>query len=149
MTRFLARHPQLSVRKANPIKRSRAAVSHDEVNAFFEQFMKSAEGVQPGDMYNCDESNLSNNPGAVKAIFRRGVKYAEQVRDSSKTCITVMFCGSAAGVMLPPYVVYKSGNLYDNWCTGGPKNAVYMNSQSGWFDGYIYTDWFKKISCQV
>jgi hypothetical protein len=45
MTRFLARHPQLSVRKANPIKRSRAAVSHDKVNAFFEQFTKCRRGA--------------------------------------------------------------------------------------------------------
>jgi hypothetical protein len=88
-------------------------------------------------MYNCHESNLSNNPGAVKAIFRCSVKYAEQVQYSMKTCITVMLCSLAAGIMLPPYVVYKSGNLYDNWCMGGPKNAVYMNSQSGWFDRYI------------
>lgn len=120
-------------------------MSQEDVSAFFERFTKSAEGVLPENMFNCDESNLSNNVGAVQAIFRRGTKYAEHVRDSTKTCISIMFCGSASGVMMPPYVVYKASNIYDSWCTGGPKGAVYNSSHSGWFDGNIYTDWFKKV----
>ena len=34
---FMRRHPELTVRKANLIKRSRAAVSHEDVNSFFER----------------------------------------------------------------------------------------------------------------
>jgi hypothetical protein len=83
--------------------------------------------------------------GAQKAIFRRGCKYAEQVGDHSKTAISVMFCGSATGQLLPPYVVYKGSNVYDSWCAGGPKGAVYTSSPSGWFDMFIFGDWFKKI----
>jgi hypothetical protein len=145
VTGFLARHKQLTVRQGNMIKRSRAAVSQIEVSDFFERLMKSAEGVPPENMYNNDETNLSNNPGAVTAIFRRGVKYTEHARDSTKTCISIMFCGTAAGEMLPPYVVYKASNIYDSWCIGGPKSIVYNSSPSGWFDGCSYTDWFKKV----
>ncbi len=55
-----------------------------------------------------------------------------------------MFCGSAAGVLLPPYVVYKSKNVYDSWCAGGPKGTAYSCTASGWFDMFTFTDWFKK-----
>jgi hypothetical protein len=55
-----------------------------------------------------------------------------------------MFCGCIR-YLLPPYVVYKGANVYDSWCTGGPKGTVYTSSQSGWFDMYIFGDWFKKI----
>jgi hypothetical protein len=56
-----------------------------------------------------------------------------------------MFCGSAAGELLPPYVVYKSQNHYEAWRTGGPPGARYTSSPSGWFDMCIGEDWFKKL----
>jgi hypothetical protein len=88
---------------------------------------------------------MNSTIGAQKAIFRRGCKYAEQVGDHSKTCISIMFCASQRGLLLPPYVVYKGHNVYDSWCQRGPKGAVYTSSPSGWFDMYIFGDWFRKI----
>ncbi len=83
--------------------------------------------------------------GTMKAIFRRGVKYAEQVRDHSKTAISMMFCGNGNGDFLPPYVLYKGNNVYESWYSGGPDKAVYSSSPSGWFDMCIFEDWFKKL----
>ena len=54
-----------------------------------------------------------------------------------------MICGSAAGELLPPYIVYKAQNTYEQWCEDGPKGAVYTSTVSGWFDGWVFTDWFK------
>jgi hypothetical protein len=142
---FMKRHPRLTVRTANMIKRSRAALSVDEVKAFFERYEKTAAGIPPENIWNYDETNLRDNPGAQKAIFKRGVKYAEQVRDHSKTAISVMFCASGTGVVMPPYVVYKAMNIYDSWCCNGVKGAVYNSSSSGWFDMHSFTDWFQKI----
>jgi uncharacterized protein YqcC (DUF446 family) len=56
-----------------------------------------------------------------------------------------MFCGSATGDILPPDVVYKAANIWDLWCTSGPKNTVYNSSPSGWFDSCIFQDWFQKV----
>jgi hypothetical protein len=80
----------------------------------------------------------------MKAIFRKGVKYAEQVRDHSKTAISIMMCANRK-VFLPPYVLYKGSNVYESWCTGGPEKAVYSSSHSGWFDMCVFEDWFGKI----
>jgi DDE superfamily endonuclease len=91
------------------------------------------------------KKKLLGDPGAQKAIFKRGVKYAEQVRDHRKSSISIMFCGSAAGDFLPPYVVYKGKNTYEAWTTGGPKGAAYSCSKSRWFDMFCLTEWFKKI----
>jgi len=54
-----------------------------------------------------------------------------------------MICGSAAGELLPPYIVYKAQNTYEQWCIDGPQGAVYTSTVSGWFDGWVFTDWFK------
>jgi len=146
---FLNRHKNLTVRQVNLIKRGRAAVSHDTVNAFFDNFYKVAAGVPPENIHNYDETNLQENPGGKKGIVKRGSKYPEEVGDFSKSAVSVMFCGSAAGEFLPPYVVYKAQNHYKCWMLGGPKGARYNSSPSGWFDMPICEDWFFKTYLPV
>lgn len=54
-----------------------------------------------------------------------------------------MFCGSAAGKLLPPYVVHKAAHIYEQWQEGGPNGTKYDKSPSGWFDSVTFTNWFK------
>ncbi len=85
-----------------------------------------------------------DHPGAKQAIFKRGVKYADQIQDSTKSAVSVMMCGSASGVLLPPYTVYKAKHTYESWTVGGPKGAIYNSTKSGWFDMFVFNDWFHK-----
>lgn len=149
---FLRRHKdEISLRKCQNIKRSRAAVSAESVNQFFHHFIKTVEGkggddvVTPDRIYNYDETNLSDNPGTKKCIFKRSVKYPERIMNYSKGAISLMFSGSASGVMLPCYVVYKADHLWDRWTEGGPAGTRYNRTKSGWFDSTAYTDWFSKV----
>ena len=43
------------------------------------------------------------------------MKYPERVKDSTKTSTSIMFCGSAAGNMLPAYVVYTAEHIWSTW----------------------------------
>jgi len=79
------------------------------------------------------------------AIFARGVKYAEEVRDHSKSAVSVIFCGSATGDLTPLYIIYKGLNCYPGWCEGGPDGTVYTSTPSGWADTFTFTDFFKKV----
>ena len=122
---FLERHPQFSLRTTNSIKRSRAALSRKEVKTFFDNFQKSAEGVRPENMWNYHESNLRDDPGSKKCLFKKGTKYCEMVQNTSKQATSIMMCGSAAGEMLPPMVIYKvkSGlNFFKNLLKNFKKN---------------------------
>lgn len=165
--RFIVRHKQeLTERVCQNIKLSRAGLTVEGMNVYFDNLTASLtlpDGsiIPPERIFNYDETNLSDDPGAKRCIFKRGVKYPERVRDSSKACTSLMFCGSATGQMLPPYVVYKAINLYDTWMVGGPANTRYFllyiksnifisnpyslfrfnRSKSGWFDSVIFTDW--------
>ena len=56
-----------------------------------------------------------------------------------------MFAGTAAGVMLPPMVVYKAANLYASWLDGGPPGTKYFCSESGWFDGFQFEKFFELL----
>jgi hypothetical protein len=67
---FLKRHRQLTIRTANLIKRSRAMLSADIVNNFFDHYERSAAGVDPDNVFNYDETNLRDNPGKNHNITR-------------------------------------------------------------------------------
>ena len=53
-----------------------------------------------------------------------------------------MFCGKAAGELLPPYVVYKANCLWTTWTENGPPHVRYNWSKSSWFDNLCFEDWF-------
>ena len=54
MRGFLQRHPALSLRMANNIKRSRARLSSDDVETFFDNFEATVEGIPPENVFNYD-----------------------------------------------------------------------------------------------
>lgn len=141
-----AHSKQISVRISQNIKRSRAEVSPDTINEYFCKLEESLEDVPLDNIVNYDETNLSDDPGRPKVIVRRGCKYPERVANHSKASTSLMVAASAAGELLPPYVVYKATHLYDSWTLDGPKGTRYNRSASGWFDGAIFCDWVKTVA---
>ena len=139
---FLARHKDLSVRLSNNIKRKRAEVGEREIKVYFSNLKVELENMKPQNIWNFDETNLSDDPGSKKIITKRGLKYPERIINTTKTCISLMFCGSAAGELLPPYTVYKADSMWNTWTLDGPSGARYNRSKSGWFDTCCFDDWF-------
>ena len=101
--------------------------------------------VPATNIFNYDETNLQDDPGHNWVLARRGRKRVENVKDTSKTSISVMWCGSAAGEYLPPMVVYKAENLYHGWVHGGLQGIIYDCTKSGRFDSGTFEIWFFKI----
>lgn len=75
------------------------------------------------------------------------MKYFEQKRNTSKVAFTVVFAAAADGTMLRPYVIYKSptGCLYQPWVEGGPRDALYSATISGWMTMDRFNDYFTKV----
>ncbi|XP_022177641.1 uncharacterized protein LOC111038724 [Myzus persicae] len=96
-------------------------------------------------IFNYDETNFVDDPGKKLVVVRRGTKHPEVIKDTSKTSVSVMFCVSADGKMLPPYTVYKAKHIYPTWIEGGVEGAGYNRNDSGWFDMPIFEDWF--VTC--
>jgi hypothetical protein len=139
---FLRRNPQLSVRFANNIKRARAAIDESVITEYIDNLSALTKDVSPDCIYNYDETCMSDDPGRSKIICRRGCKYPERVINSTKSNVTVMFCGNAAGTSIPPYVIYKSEHLWSTWAENGPAGARYNRSKNGWIDLAIFEEWF-------
>ncbi len=76
------------------------------------------------------------------------------MQNHSKSSTTVVMCGSAEGVLLPPYIIYKSEYLWPNWVSVTEKSKKYCASdccktamryncsKSGWINPVIFEDWF-------
>ncbi|XP_069679968.1 tigger transposable element-derived protein 2-like [Periplaneta americana] len=143
---FLSRHKNvLSLRQSTNINPNRASLSREVVEQYFDNLKISLNGVPPENISNFDETNFGDDPGSKNVLIKRGSKYPERVMTHSKTGFSVMFCGTATGVLLPVYVVYKSENMWSTWCRGGPSKARYNHTKSGWFDGCTFEDWFLTV----
>lgn len=145
---FLARQQDLlKTRLSHNIKRARAGITPEVITEYFNELKESLKDIPPESIINYDETNMQDDPGKKKIIVHRHCKNPEQIKDTSKAGFSVMFAGSASGSTLPVYVVYKSAtNLYHSWMEGGPKNARYNRSKSGWFEGPLFEDWFITVA---
>lgn len=144
---FIQRHKHILYNKlCQNVKRSRAAISEEIVNCYFDELQVTLKDVDPIMVLNYDETNMTDDPGQKKVVVRRGTRHPERIIDSSKSSTSVMFSGTADGTLLPPYVTYKANNLYDSWIENGPKGAIYNRSKSGWFTLEIFEDWFRKVA---
>ncbi len=135
------------IRKAQNIRRSRAAVSPADIREYFANLEKEVAGVPPTHIFNTDESCMRDDPSADLCFFMKGVRYPEQVKDHSKTSFSVMFCCSAAGELLPTMTVFKSqsGYYYDTWGQGAPIGSVFTANKTGWVNMKEYEMWFEDI----
>lgn len=140
---FLGRHRELSMRMSQSISRHRAGVNSAIVGKFFDSLEVELAGIPPEKIWNYDESNLTDDPGAKKVLVRRGCKHPEIIKNATKASTSIMMCGNAAGELAPVYVTYKAENVYPEWMEGGPPKARYNRSKSGWFDMKIFEDWFE------
>ena len=67
---FLGRHRCLTMRMANPLKRARAKVSKEDISTFLTNWEETVEGVPRCNIFNYDETNMRDDPGSSKCIFR-------------------------------------------------------------------------------
>ena len=144
LAKFIKRN-KLTKRIADNVKTSRAEVTPDVINQYFDDLQVSLEGVAPSDIYNYDETNLRDDPGKKLVISRRGRRRVERKIDSSKSCISIMFCRNSVGDYMPCMVVHKSKHVYVNWTRGAPAGTCFDSTKSGWFDGRTFTQWFKNV----
>lgn len=153
---LLNRHKDsVSQRVAANIKKVRADVSRDILIEYFNNLAVTLDDVPASNIYNYDETNLMDDPGKNKLLYHRGVKYPERVCNFTKSSTSIMMCGSAAGVLLPPYIIYRAEKMWTQWTENGPKlgpcctdrccaaGARYNRTSHGWMDAETFTDWFK------
>ena len=148
---FMRRH-NLTKRKADKISSSRGRLSDETLNLYFDELEKELQGIPDSNIFNYDETNLTDDPSSKVVIVHRGLSRVERIVEHSKSSTSVMFCGSADGNYLPPMIVYKceSESVYSTWIgVDGPDNAEYASTKSGWFNKRTFSQWFFNVFLPV
>ena len=99
-------------------------MNEDAINNYFNHLQESFKGVTASNLFNYDESNVTDDPESKQVITHHRRNRVEHKAHHSKSSISVIFAGSTDGTYLPP-MVYKSKNISLEWVHGGPYNTVY------------------------
>lgn len=148
--KFRRRHPELSLRSAEPLAYQRAtALTREVMDTYFdlleETLVQNDLMSKPGLIFNCDESGmpLSHRPGRV--IAKKGQKHVTALVSGNKAQITVLACASAVGNPIPPMVIFDRKNLNQELTIGEIPGTMYgLNPGSGWIDQELFRDWFER-----
>ena len=102
-TRFMKRHPELSLRTSDPLSHCRSsAVSQPVLDYYFELLKKTLEvnGLmdKPNRIYNMDESGMPLDHRQPKRIAPKGTKKVHGPSSGNKTQITILACANAIHV---------------------------------------------------
>ena len=146
--RFRKRHPEISLRQAEPLSYARAAANNPKViEAYFDLLEQTIEtngfAHRPGQIFNCDETGMPLTHKPPKVVAGVGQKHPYTVTSGDRAQITVMACASASGYSLPPMVIFDRKHLQPEMTTGEVPGTSYGLSDSGWMNAELFQLWFQ------
>ncbi|XP_011402525.1 PREDICTED: tigger transposable element-derived protein 2-like [Amphimedon queenslandica] len=148
--KFCNRHSELSLRTAVPLSLSRAiATDNSVIQKYFDiledTLKENSLFNNPTRIFNCDETGLPLNPKSLKVVSGRGAKNVSQITGEGKSQITVLACTCAAGVPLPPFVIFDRKTFNDQLMVGEIPGTLYGSSPNGWISRELFLYWFHKL----
>lgn len=144
---FRLRHKEFSLRSAERVSRARMlATAPSILENYFDlledTLVKNDLLHKPCAIFNVDESGMPLDPPSLKIVAPRGVKHSQMVSSGDKSQITVVGCCSAAGVVLPPMIIFDRKNLRPEYTEGEVPGTIYGLSKNGWIDSELFELWF-------
>ena len=132
---FQKRHPNLTLRHAEPLVCARAVASNTVIiHRYFvvleETLHENKIANQPAQIFNCDETGMSLMHKPPKVIAGVGQKHPYTITGSDRSQITVLACANAAGYCIPPMVVFDSKMLNPELAVGEVAGTFYGLSDS-------------------
>ena len=97
----------------------------------------------PSQIYNVDETGMPLDHRPPKIVTAKGQKKVRCRTSGNKSQITVIACVSAVGQVIPPFVIFDSKSLNQQWTTGEVPGSRYGLSSSGWVETELFKSWLK------
>ena len=147
------RHPEVSVRKQEPLSHSRARMLNSTtVEEYFVDLQKLLTKLKlfnkPAQIFSMDETGIQMEHVPTNVVARKGSKIVPGRVSNNRENITVIACVNALGTAMPPMVIAK-GKTYKsllNFVTSdAPQGTIFTYSEKAWTDGSLGTEWFRNI----
>ena len=147
--RFIHRHPQLKTIFSETIEASRVKITKEVLVKYFSALRKEMDEnpVLPENTYNMDETGMAI--GTIQGshvIVNRDKRLKYQAEPGRQEWVTVVECICGDGSTIPPYVIFKGGNVLSSWIPVGFKPLWYFTCNTkGWITNpkaveWLYTD---------
>ena len=145
---FKKRHPEITLRKPEPVSHVRANCAQPEVlRRYFDELEVILKGNElmesPSCIFNMDESGFPLDPKSLHIVCKRGQRHPSTLCSGNKSQITVLACCNAAGYVIPPFVIFDRKILKAELTVGEVPETMYGLSNSGWIDSELFDAWFQ------
>lgn len=134
----------LSLKKPQAVEMSRkAACDPFIIKQYFdtlEKYLKKLDlQYSPDRIWNLDESSFSKDPEKTKIVGARGFASTRTIASAGKDNVTVLFTVNAAGEKLPPLIIYRGKNMWDQWMSQNAyEGTCYAATKNGWIDAKVF-----------
>ena len=141
---FMNRWPELKLVQPSTLEVARArCVSEETVNKYYENLeeilVKYDLKDSPERIYNIDEKGISSKHRVPKVVSC--IKLKPQTVIGNRFSITVIGCGNAAGVQLPPYFVFPRKKMNPEFLNNTTVGSAGSVSDSGWSNTSIFQEY--------
>lgn len=144
---FMARHPEISLRRPEATSLSRiTAFNKEETDIFLENLtrMMTSYGFKADSIYNVDETGISAVQRNSRILAPKGVKQVRKCTSGERGSLTTIINAcSAAGNYVPPFFIFKRKRLNPLLMKQNNSNMVAFVSDSGWISEQLFIDWLK------
>lgn len=149
---FLSRNPQIRPRKAQNLNPARA----QKLNPFIvKDHFDKLEGIlkdmdiidKPERIYNIDEKGcrlcLHHQQ---KVLAQKGVRRVHVVGNEHGENVTIVSCGNAMGVAIPPIILFKGKRLKQEWKDNLPPGSDVLMTTKGSMTASTFCSWLEHFA---
>lgn len=150
--RFLRRHPQLTTRSAQVIKRTKNDVTREAVAAFFWRCARAVvkTGASAQRIYNMDETSFEQNTKTRKVVAHRGSRNVWSRSVDASFHLTLVACGSASEELLSPLFIVPGKRLNrDVLAAADLPGARVTTADAGFMTTAIMREWLVAFAADV
>ncbi|XP_045450428.1 uncharacterized protein LOC123659219 [Melitaea cinxia] len=144
---FMARHPNISLRRTEATSINRiTSFNQEETDIFFENLktLMTKYQFKSNSIYNVDETGISTVQRNSRILAPKGLRQVGKCTSAERGSLTtVINCFNAGGTYIPPFFIFKRKRMNALLMKDSNSNMVACVSDSGWITESIFVDWLQ------